>query len=76
MTRDEAIKLQAESRHYRRRGDLAYDDAKECDQFDFNTKDSLFEEARKYWSESDGINERLKAAGFADLLEPAPLHRP
>lgn len=76
MTRDEAIKLRAESRNYRRRGDLAYDDAKECDLLDFNTKDSLFEKARTYWSESDEINERLKAAGFADLLEPAPPHRP
>lgn len=68
MTRDEAIKLQAESQSYRRRGNWAFDDAKKCDTFDFNTKDSLFEEARKYWAESDGINERLKAAGFADLL--------
>lgn len=69
MTRDEAIELQAKSQNCRRRGDGAYDDFKDCEIFDFSAKDSLFEKARKYWAESDEINERLKVAEFTDLLD-------
>ena len=69
MTRDEAIKLQAQARDCRRRGDWAYDDAKACDTFDVSGKDHYFAKARQYWLERDAINLHIADAGFPDLVD-------
>lgn len=69
MTREEALQLQKESRNYRRQGNWAYDDAKRCDTFDDSGKDFYFEKSREFWILSDQLNNRLRAAGFAELID-------
>jgi hypothetical protein len=69
MTRDEAIKLQAKARDFRRKADRAYDDAKSCDTYNDSRKEYHFAKSREYWVERDAINTRIKDAGFPDLVD-------